>query len=198
MIKNKSDSMKKARRSALYRFLKITEPSITPGLFCYVCLMLKRSDLFAENSPHEFRWRAFRGINISIDDYRRTEEFLDRFKLRGDYPDMPVVCKNLKNRAYMKTVAQRIETRILSSETTEADDWNSVNLMMRGIKLNDRFRRLVERSPILRLRDIERRLHVERKIAEALVHSALTVGRVRIIHHMTGPDWIIRNGRWAR
>ena len=197
MAKNKQDSPGKILRERVSDFLDNAKPRLTTRLASYICLTLKRPDLFARDAPHLFRSSAFRGIKIAERDYERTINFLNKFNLSGNYSDTSVIRRNLRNRAYMKKAADFIESDILRNEIGHPYGFDD---LLRGQYLLDRFRRLVGRAPILRVRDIERRLHVDRKVAEVLIkHDAdPIIGRVRIVHHMTGPDWIIRNGRWAR
>jgi hypothetical protein len=182
----------KVRRDAIEEYLKTPGIRMIPALFCYVFLALKRPRLFDRSNQQLFKWRGFRGTSITAKEVRSVEAFLDLFE--GNCPNPVTVRANLKNPEYMKRAASRIEREIILQELRHHSvDRAIVAEMRQGFERLESFRRLLKRAPILRPRDVSRRLHVPAAVVQWLIKHEQKVGRIRVLRYSSGPRWIVRS-----
>jgi hypothetical protein len=182
------------RRDAIEEYLKTPKLKMSPGLFCYVFLALKRPRLFDRDGQQLFKWRQFRGTSIKAKEVRSVEAYMDPFSLASDYPDIETVRANLKRPEYMKRAAPKIEWGMILQELHGEPARRVIMAEMgRGFEQLDRFRRLYKRAPILRPRDIQRRLHLPAAVVGWLIENEEKVGRIQVRRYSSGPPWIVRS-----
>jgi len=213
----KSDTGIKYRLNQVRQFLEYPDTKMSPALFCYIFLVLRRPDLFIERPPAQisfqrFQWPRFRGIAVHAWEIRKVEEFLAGFEPDEpwDYPDRSTVARSLRNREYMRNASMRLEWDMQELERT-LDEKDRLALstkeeraqyrkraeddreqMSTGFRDLDRFRRLLKREPALRARDVQRRLHVKKEVARWLIDNELKAGHVRMVHYHSGSPLIVR------